>query len=260
MILLFMGVIFTIFMNSYSQLITYFLVQTLASFLILISLILNMDDIFTIALFLKLSIFPFISWYINVLYRFPNFPFFLAGTLHKLPVILILYQFNLHLSHTFFWLCILLTTLCSGLIMLRVVDLRLMLILSSIGNNSWFLVASISGFYIFLLFLFIYSLNLFLILFMLGYFTKLQVVGFGLHSYSNYNPVILLTSISGLPPFPLFFIKIIVIYSLRLRGLFSNLFVVFLLCSSFMIMGYVQSTLKFLVYFYSHSLNLFLKY
>jgi hypothetical protein len=61
LMLLFIGVSFTIFSNSFTQLMLYFLIQTLASFRILVFYCLSVNYLIFIALFLKLGIFPFIS-------------------------------------------------------------------------------------------------------------------------------------------------------------------------------------------------------
>lgn len=59
--LLFMGLSYTIFAHRYTQLMLYFLMQTLASFGILVFYTLGSDYLLYSALFLKLGIFPFIS-------------------------------------------------------------------------------------------------------------------------------------------------------------------------------------------------------
>lgn len=59
--LLFIGLSYTIFVHSYTQLILYFLIQTLASFGMLVFYTLDANYLLYFALFLKLGIFPFMS-------------------------------------------------------------------------------------------------------------------------------------------------------------------------------------------------------
>lgn len=73
--LLFIGLRYTLFVRSYSQLIVYFLIQTLSSFMLLVFYIYSIPSLLTIAFLIKLSIFPFFMWYINLIYKFPNFIF-----------------------------------------------------------------------------------------------------------------------------------------------------------------------------------------
>ena len=61
LILLFIGTAYTVFVGSYTQLILYFLMQTLASFGILVFYILEVQELLVISLFLKLGMFPFMS-------------------------------------------------------------------------------------------------------------------------------------------------------------------------------------------------------
>ena len=91
--LLFIGLAYTIFLHSYTQLILYFLIQTLASFSMLVFYTLDQRYLLYFSLFLKLGIFPFISWYLNVLYRFPSFTLLIRRTLHKLPPLFLFHLF-----------------------------------------------------------------------------------------------------------------------------------------------------------------------
>lgn len=144
LMLLFMGVSFTLFINSYRSLMLFFLVQTIASFSILVFYILSIPVAVLFSLFLKLGVFPFFSWYINVLYRFPNFIMILARTLHKLPP---LYIFSLVYSNsfsTFVFSSLLFTMLFGSGLMLFTSDLRYLLILSSIVNNRFLILRVIT--------------------------------------------------------------------------------------------------------------------
>lgn len=257
-ILLFIGLSYTLFVRRYSQLMVYFLIQTLSSFILLVFYIYNMPSFLTMAFLIKLSIFPFFIWYINLIYKFPNFIFWLASTLHKLPPILIIKLFSLELDLNILWLSITLTTLFRGLIILTVIDLRMLLVLSSIGNNSWFLLSQIVNIFIFISFVLIYSFSLFLLLNSFKGISKPS-----LSSSLSANPYRLrlwVLSISGMPPFPVFFGKILVILSMLITMGINYFFILFLVINSLIVIGYLQSVMKYFIYVYSSNIHYMLKY
>lgn len=256
--LLFMGISYTVFVSSYSQVIVYFLIQVISSFFILVFYIYSIPSLLTIAFLIKLSIFPFFMWYINVLYRFPNFILWLARTLHKIPAILIIKIFILPLNLDLLWVSIILTTLISGLIMLTVIDFRIVLVISSIGNNSWFILSQIANTFIFLIFIFVYTSSLFYILKGFGSLSKPS-----LHSSLNpdsYGLSLWVLSLSGMPPFPLFYRKILLILYISMNWELNYFFPLFLFFNSLIVVGYLQSIIKYFIYVYSTQLHYLLKY
>nr|AQM37706.1 NADH dehydrogenase subunit 2 [Brachionus calyciflorus] len=258
MMLLFMGLSYTLFVSSYSQLMVYFLIQTLSSFMLLVFYIYNLPSLLTMAFLMKLSMFPFFMWYINLIYKFPNFMFWLASTLHKLPPMLMIKMFSLELNLNILWLSIVLTVLFSGIMMLMVLDLRLLLVLSSIGNNSWFLLSQMVNMFIFMFFLVIYSVSLF---FLLNTFKGMSKPSVASSLSSNpYSLSLWVLSISGMPPFPVFFGKMLVILSLLMTMDMNYFFMLFLLMNSLMVMGYLQSVMKYFIYVYSSNIHYMLKY
>ena len=143
--LLFIGLSYTVFTHSFTQLILYFLIQTLASFRMLVFFTTDLSFLFYSSLFFKLGIFPFISWYLNVLYRFPSFILLLARTLHKLPpLFLFLLVYNSDYS-SFILLSVLLSLFVGGLYILSVLDLRYLIVVSSMANNGFLIIGLMSG-------------------------------------------------------------------------------------------------------------------
>lgn len=254
--LLLMGVSYTLFTNSVSQLITYFLLQSISSFLLLVSYLLTRPILLTLSALLKLGIFPFMSWYINVVNRFPNFVFWLTRSFHKAPFLLILLQFNLLFSVELFWSSVLLTTLVRGVLILITLDFRLILVASSVGNNSWFLFSQQINVWVFLSFIFIYSVFLGILVSLLGQSVKPRFFVSRLFEAFSVRWWTFVLCISGLPPFPLFFLKILVIYMLFITNSLSFLFLIFLLFSSFMVAGYLSYIIKFIVFRFSTLLRL----
>lgn len=245
-------------LRSYSQLIIYFLIQTISSFLILVFYIYGFPTLLTSAFIIKLSMFPFFIWYINAIYRLPNFIFWLARTLHKIPPMMMIKLFRLNLNYNLLWVSIVFTTLFIGLIMLSIYDFRMLLVLSSIGNNSWLLLSQMSNFIIFILYIMVYRFSLLLVLFSFGSSSKLQLskrLSISVNSLSFW-----VLTLSGMPPFPLFYCKVVVILSLFFMLGVNNIFIVFLLSRAFMFMSYLRSLMKYYVYSYSSNLFYLVKY
>lgn len=256
--LLFIGLSYTLFVRSYSQLMSYFLIQTLSSFCLLLSYVYGVSLLITISMLLKLSIFPFHAWYINVTYRFPNFILWLRSTIHKVPIILMLNRFHLDLNQKVLWISILLTVFIRGVIILIVADLRMLLVISSVGNNSWFLIRQIGSLLVFLLFFTFYRLRLFLTLISFKGMSKPSLA----LKPSSYSYVLSfwVLSLSGMPPFPLFFFKMLVIYIFLSSYGFNYLFGLFLLFNTFILVGYIHSLIKYHVWAYTSLSNYLLKY
>lgn len=252
LMLIFIGVSYTLFYNSFSSLLVYFLVQAFSSFSVLIFYVIQQPLLFTVRLLLKLSIFPFHSWFINSVYNFPNFIVFLSSTLHKLPIFIMLILYSLPVNYTLLWFSILLTFFISGFLMISTHDFRLLLIYSSVGNNRWLLISSFSGVFVFLLFFFTYLIRLLLIFVILGSNSK----PFSFVFHKNLPPqiifIVTFVSLSGLPPYPLFFIKIYLIYNLFFSLYSSSLFLLVIFSSSFLLIGYLRIGIKFLIYSYSN--------
>lgn len=244
--------------NSYSQLIVYFLIQAIASFMILVFYMYDVSFMLTLAFLMKLSMFPFFMWYINVVYSLPNFVFWLARTLHKVPPMLMIKFFMLNLNMNFMWVSIVFTTLVMGFIMLSTLDLRMLLVLSSIGNNSWFILSQMTHFVVFVLYIFVYTLRLFFVLNSFGSLSKVQLSKSILNKTMSVSFWVL--TLSGMPPFPLFYCKILVLLTLFYMLSLNSLFILFILSSAFIFMSYVQSLIKHYVCVYSCNLFYLLKY
>jgi hypothetical protein len=257
-ILLFIGLRYSLMIRSYAQLMIYFLIQTIASFIILVFYLYDLSILITLAFVLKLSIFPFFIWYINVIYRLPNFIFWLASTLHKIPPILIIKMFSLNLNYGLVWSSILFTTFLIGFIIMSVYDFRMLLVLSSIGNNSWLILRQIVHMLAFVLYITVYSLCLYFVILSFGSMSKFSTVKSLSLGASNLSFWVL--TLSGMPPFPLFYCKILVIMTLFFSLGSNYIFVVFLLFSAFIFIAYLKSLIKYYVYSHSVGLSYFLKY
>lgn len=252
--LVFIGLAFSVFRSGYSQLISYFLIQALASLIIIISYIYNSSFFFTFALIMKLSMFPFIFWFINIIVRFSNFILWLTIRLHKIPAVLIVYNFGIFLNINLFFVVLILSVFFRGVLIIITLNLRFLLILASIGNNAWFILTQYVRIIFFLLFVAFYSFLLFVAFYFISFCSKESVV------VSNNKNIISLfiLSISGLPPFPLFYFKLYTIFMIISLNFDLRYFSIFLFMSSFILMGYVHYLFKYYVIYYNSYSNFIL--
>ncbi len=237
LMLVFMGLRYALFLNRVSSLMLYFLVQTLASFGILFAIISDLTTILYLSLFLKLSLFPFYSWFPQLLYRFPNFLVWLCSTLHKLPP-LFLYISFFPKPFIYLWVVISISLLVSGFTMLSLSDFRLAIVFSSVGNNSWFLLSASVDFLSFLFYFSLYSIFL---------LSLLAFISSSSSPSSNLLPLLrMLVFISGLPPSPLFLAKFYIVFQ-SLES-FTFLLLPFLLSASVPVCGYLWMCSKYLTF------------
>ena len=260
LILLYIGISYTLFCNSYTQLMLYFLVQTVASFSLLVFFRINYYFLFCMFLFLKLGMFPFFSWYIAVLYRFPSFVLAFRSTIHKLPPLLLL---GIVLESSIVPVVVVsgfLSLLVGGFLMLTVYDFRYLLIVSSIANNFFLILGAISEHYVrFSAFFILYTFTIFALLASIRGFLKPLLI----HEYFKISFLFfvgcLLFNIASLPPFPMFFVKFFLIYDfLSCYATFTGLVIFSVLVNVSIAVSYCQLVIKYFSQAYSSSFSFFL--
>lgn len=259
-ILLFIGLSYTIFSNGFTQLMLYFLIQTLASFSLLVFYIHGLFYLMYFSFFLKLGMFPFISWYLNVLFRFPTFILFLSTTLHKLPplfLFVLLYNSN---YATFIFVSVLFSLLVGGFYMINIIDLRYLIIVSSIANNGFMLISLMSGsLIVFIMFYVIYSLNIFIIFYLIGMFLKSGLSLSRSDVIDKLIFIVILLNIAALPPFPMFFAKFFILFSYLFEYNSSFFILILLVLTNVGIMvSYCYFFIKYFIQKYSNMSNFLL--
>lgn len=196
--LFFVGLSLCSFVRGFTGLLIYFLVQSVSSLILLVGLGFFSEWLCTFSLILKLGLFPFMFWYLPVVYSFRSFSLFLVLTFQKIPLILIFSGFCPY-SGLFRSYVVLLSSIVAGFFggvcMLTSLDLRVLLIIGSFSGTSWLFFSRFS-FLLFLLFFVFYSISLFMLLNESFLLTK--VTGSGMFTF------FLLLRICGLPPFPIF--------------------------------------------------------
>ena len=255
LMLLFIGLSYTLFTHSYTQLMLYFLIQTLASFSMLVFYTLDYSYMLYFSLFLKLGMFPFISWYLNVLYRFPNFILFLSSTLHKLPPLMLFWLVYSQEFVSFIIISVAISVLVGGYYILTILDLRYLIVVSSIANNGFLLLSLISGALAsFTIFYTIYIFNMLLILGILGILVKPLVVVSRFKRFQVLLMILLLLNIASLPPLPIFLAKFIIIYDFFITNPTSSFWVILLLLANVAIIAsYCQMFIKYITQTYANS-------
>lgn len=246
-----MGLRYSFFKNNFSQLLAFFIIQTISAFSLLVFYLLGWDFAFTMALLLKLSIFPFHFWYLNLVSFFPNIILFISSTFYKIPSILILYNFFGYINYSLISFSILLTIAVGALVIIYTNDLRFLLIRSSVSNNSWFVLSVITELLFFILYIIIYSLFLYLIIDIIGtsssgYLTRTS-------AQSLFLILICLVSMAGMPPFPVFYIKMFIVIFI-ISFFHFNIFIFFLmLLRVLMLLGYLKFCFRILISSYRNS-------
>lgn len=247
--LFFIGVCYRTFTVGFSSLIVYFLIQTVASFSLFIFYVLNCVPLLLLSFFLKLSMFPFHSWFLSVVYRFSNISFFISLTFHKFPSFLILSLFFLTPLSTMLLLSCVLTVFLSSSVILSSSDLRLLLLASSIGNNAWFLFSRVISSTLFTFFMLTYSFVLLILISFLNIGSSFITT----HTQTTHAFSFCVLVLSGLPPSPLFIFKLFVV-SYLVFFLPSAFIFIFLVRSSLILAGYIRIVLAYISISFSSSL------
>jgi NADH:ubiquinone oxidoreductase subunit 2 (subunit N) len=146
-----------------------------------------------------------------------------------------------------------LTLVVGGVLIIFSIDLRFTIIVSSLGGTCWLLLRLLrSSVLPFLVYLMLYYVNTLLFFFYVGALSQ-EPNGLTLtHSNSKIYLFFVLFAIRGLPPFPLFFSKLIVLCYLLLESpMFYYLGLVLLVLNVLSIIGYCYVVFSLLVNSYS---------
>ena len=137
--------------------------------------------------------------------------------------------------------------------MLIVLDLRYLIVVSSMANNSFLLIGIISGsLSSFFFFYFLYFVNMLLLLLTFKWLLKPLI-----YTTRDKAPIVvllmlLLLNIAALPPIPMFLAKFIVIYNyLIVNPLSLSFLIVLVLCNVAIIASYCQLFIKYVTQVYS---------
>ena len=253
--LIFIGLAYSSFKNSFSRLLVFFIIQSYSAFIILVFFCINFSFGFTFTILLKLSIFPFYFWYLSIIPFFPNFMLLFSRTFFKIPSIIIIYNFFYILNYNIFFVSRILTIFFGALAMIGRNDLRFILISSSVVNNSWFFFSQMVRLVVFLVYFLVYFLVLTTLMYYIRSNSATNFLSYCSTSQSKLIVFSLLT-LSGLPPFPLFYSKILVVYLLIANMQYFFIPLLLLLISVLTLVGYLKHVFTILIYRYFNAFNL----
>nr|UDP58831.1 NADH dehydrogenase subunit 2 [Jacobiasca formosana]UER93867.1 NADH dehydrogenase subunit 2 [Jacobiasca formosana] len=239
----------------------YFIVQSLSSSIFMLSMMmlfmnlnLGMELMVNISLMIKMGVAPFHNWVLNVVSGMNFSMVFFMLTLLKLPPLVILSYLNLYLIPF-----IIITLMVGSLFGLNQNSSFKIIVYSSIFNMG-FILPSIHFNDIWLIYLFFYSLMIFMLMIILNIHKMFYINQILINSYSPYcNFVIFMNMLSmgGMPPLLGFLIKLIVLelvlymnfYFLSMIMIMFSLFVMyFYVRLSFLSMMIYSSIFKFYLY------------
>nr|QAY82042.1 NADH dehydrogenase subunit 2 [Acrocrypta assamensis] len=243
--------------------IKYFIIQTLASALILFSFScsLNLEEInsfmnnkwlmliFNIALFTKLGAAPFHAWLPEVMEGLNWMSSFIIMSWQKLaPMILVMYSLKNSLMLNF----IVLTSVCvGGILGLNQISLRKIFAYSSITHTGWMLAGIFTAPTIWFIYFFIYSILMFNLIYFFDYFNlfNLHQLFLNLNSNKMIKVVFIFNFLSfgGLPPFLGFLPKWLVMSNLIYLNFYTMSFflIVFTLITLFFYIRILFSIITF---------------
>lgn len=172
-------------------------------------------------------------------------------TLFKIPSIFILSAFLPLINLNILLFSTLFTILVGGLVIIFSNDLRFIIIGSSVANNSWFALAQLSRALLFFIFFIVYCLFLYLVFSTFGVLVSSssknsQMAG-------NMSLIVRLMVLSGLPPFPIFYVKIFVVLSI-VEVLDMSLFIILAITLNVLVLlGYMKYIFSYFIFFYANS-------
>nr|AXS65791.1 NADH dehydrogenase subunit 2 [Curculionoidea sp. 10 KM-2017] len=242
--------------NLYSSesAIKYFMIQAIASIILLMSMIIfsmnfslnNSSLMMNSALFLKMGAAPFHFWMPEIIEGLSWFLTFTMLTWQKIaPMILLMYNIS---SISFFMIFIFSSMIISTLFNLNQSSLRKILVFSSINHIGWMLSIIYINQTIWLIYFLIYfflSMKLIFMFFSLNIFNFNQISLFSNSKLFKLFFLVNFFSLGGLPPFLGFFSKWIILNELLMLNVTFTIFMIFI--TLIMLFSYIRIFLPSLI-------------
>uniref|UniRef100_A0AAU6QE85 NADH-ubiquinone oxidoreductase chain 2 n=1 Tax=Laelaps sp. TaxID=3081785 RepID=A0AAU6QE85_9ACAR len=253
--------------SSINSMMKYFLIQSLISmiflFMLLIFEIMNLTYIISnmmiLILLLKMGVFPFMFWLLDVVEGMSMSILIFFFSLQK---IIPLYVISM-VSFYYLDYIIILTTLFSLFMMLNQFSIRKFLMFSSMVHSGWMMMSLMLGFKVWLLYLIIYLFIL------LGLLNLSKLDSFFQIKFTDLNEKLIIMmmflNLSGLPPFLGFFSKVLILSYLMEYNLGMMIYLILLsIFSSYIYMMYLSfmffyKNISFNLYFYN-KINYYMLY
>jgi len=181
------------------RIIIFLVIQGIRSLFLIVLFLGNWRVAIWFAVAIKIGIFPFNMWFLRVISELDTLIILTITTLQKIPPILFIYlmpKLNLGLL----LMVLVLNLFISGILAIWHSHLVKIIILGSIANNSWLIISGILSIKIILIYLAIYRIRIAPLL------SEKQLHG------KEWILILNLLFITGLPPFPIFYLKFLIVY------------------------------------------------
>lgn len=166
--------------------------------------------------FLKLGLPPFHLWFIALRFQLKKYEFLFFITIHKfLPLILIR-----QLLHNYLFTPVVLVMILSGRMILELRELFSVLMISSMIHRGWMIIGALVGIKLILIYFALYSILLRSLFISLPAALKHGSVE------QNSNTSLIWLVLSGLPPFTLFWLKVMVLSPILVTSLTMSLLII----------------------------------
>nr|AOX15200.1 NADH dehydrogenase subunit 2 [Achatinella sowerbyana] len=231
----------------------YFIVQAVASLILMVSginLYMNLmfeGDIywliFSMMVFLKLGVFPLSFWVIPVLSGVNNYLiFFLLGPMKIVPLYLMYFHLNFYCNSSmmmkwmFYFIVGLSSMIIGALVGNNMTEFRMMVGASSIAHSGWFVIASVVSGLLAYFFMYMVSLSFLLISLMSSNMTTTALIH-----------CMMMLSLSGLPPFLLFYPKYLVFLNMLMMQTSLVFIMIVLLSTTLSLNFYLKFSYNFIL-------------
>lgn len=198
--------------NNKKLIFLYFVIQILASFIFIFSLISNLiiskelnNILLTLALIIKLGVPPFHLWMIAIVKSINWILLFLALTLQKLIPFNVLYLQNI--NYVIFILIIIIRIIIPSVKIFTIINLKILLTYSSINQTGWMARLIFIKHPLWIIYICIYTIIIGSISFIM-HRSKISIKFYQIR-FKNFNLMltILIINIAGLPPLTFFIFK-----------------------------------------------------
>nr|YP_010564819.1 NADH dehydrogenase subunit 2 [Pycnogonum diceros]UZA61222.1 NADH dehydrogenase subunit 2 [Pycnogonum diceros] len=202
----------------------YFLIQTISSIILIFSSFYMNDNylnkmmlIMMISMIMKMGMFPFHFWYIEVLPKMKWMNVFMMMTLQKIiPMMLMMYIMK-KINLTMMFSLIMINVIISSINMMNQTNMKKIMGFSSMNQMGWMVMSMMMNTMTWVMFMIIYLMINFTVL---NYFMKMKIYKLNqMMMMSSMMMSVTILSMAGLPPFSGFMIKWIIIQQMMMKSM-----------------------------------------